>query len=201
MSLTFYYAPMSTATLTEAVLAELDVPCERVKVDLKAGDTHKPEFLKLNPNGVVPLIVHDGTPIWESAAITMYLGEVFGVDAKLYPELGPKRGEAMKWIAWGNVTLGEAASRLASTFSPGAEGAAQKAEKAKADLAVRLKVLDGALEGKSFLLGDYSLADTHLHGFCSWLGMMQFDLKPFTHVKEWLKRCNQRPALANLLVG
>jgi len=201
MSLTFYYAPMSTATLTEAVLAELNVPCERVKLDLKAGDTHKPEFLKLNPNGVVPLIVHEGTPIWESAAITMYLGEVFGVEAKLYPEPGPKRGEAMKWIAWGNVTLGEAANRLAYTFSPNAEGAAQKAEKAKADLAVRLKVLDGALEGKSFLLGDYSLADTHLHGFISWLGMMQFDLKPFTQVKEWMKRCNQRPALANLLLG
>src|SRR5919106_6511202 len=105
MSLTFYYAPMSTATLTEAVLAELGIPCERVKLDLKAGDTHKLEYLKLNPNGVVPLIVHDGTPIWESAAITMYLGEVFGVEAKLYPELSPKRGEAMKWIAWGNVTL------------------------------------------------------------------------------------------------
>jgi Glutathione S-transferase len=192
---------MSTASLTEAVLAELGIPCERVRLDLKAGDTHQPEFLKLNPNGVVPMIVHDGTPIWESAAITMYLGEVFGVDAKLYPALSTKRGEAMKWIAWGNVTLGEAASRLAYTFSPDAEGAAYAAEKAKADLAVRLKVLDGALEGKSFLLGEYSLADTHLHGFVTWLGMMQFDLKPFSQVTEWLKRCNQRPALAKLLEG
>jgi glutathione S-transferase len=201
MSLTFYYAPMSTATLTEAVLAELDIPCERVKLDLKAGDTKKPEYLKLNPNGVVPMIVHEGTPIWESAAITMYLGEVFGVEAKLYPEQGPKRGEAMKWITWGNVTLGEAATRLASTFAPNLEGAAKVAEKAKADLAARIKILDGALEGKSFLLGDYSLADTHLHGFLSWIGMMQFDVKPFANVTAWLKRCNQRPALANILVG
>ncbi|HEX5035143.1 MAG TPA: glutathione S-transferase family protein, partial [bacterium] len=154
-----------------------------------------------NPNGVVPLIVHDGTPIWESAAITMYLGEVFGVEAKLYPELGPKRGEAMKWIAWGNVTLGEAASRFASSFSPDNPRAAEIAEKAKADLATRLKVLDGALAGKSFLLGDYSLADTHIHGFITWLGLMQFDLKPFVNVTAWLKRCNERPALAKLFGG
>ena len=69
MSMTFFYAPMSTASMTALVLAELDVPCERVKVDLKAGDTKKPEFLKLNPNGKVPMLVHEGTPIWESAAI------------------------------------------------------------------------------------------------------------------------------------
>ncbi|KAI9880154.1 MAG: hypothetical protein M1823_006761, partial [Watsoniomyces obsoletus] len=91
---------MSTASITQGVLAELDIECERVKLDIEAGDTRKPDFLKVNPNGRVPAIVHDGTPIWESAAITMYLGELFGVDAELYPAPGPKRGEAMKWIVW-----------------------------------------------------------------------------------------------------
>ena len=90
--------------------AEETVNEKREFPDFKAGDTKKPEFLKLNPNGKVPVIVHDGTSIWESAAITMYLGEVFGVDAKLYPAPGPKRGAAMKWIVWGNVSLGEAMS-------------------------------------------------------------------------------------------
>jgi glutathione S-transferase len=64
---------MSTASITQLVLEELGVACEQVRVDLKKGDTKKPEFLKLNPNGKVPLIIHDGTSIWESAAITMYL--------------------------------------------------------------------------------------------------------------------------------
>ncbi len=201
MSLTFYYAPMSTAVLTEAILAELGVPCERVKIDFKAGETQKPDFLKINPNGKVPVIVHDGTSIWESAAITMYLGEVFGVATKLYPAPGPKRGEAMKWIVWGNVTLGEAASRFAYSLSASNEGAAEAAEKAKKDLAVCLKVLDSGLEGKSFLLGEYSLADTHVHGFTVWLGMMHFDLKPFSNVTGWAKRCNERPALAKLMEG
>src|SRR5262245_49722860 len=111
MSLVFYYAPMSTASITQLVLEELGIPCEKVKLDLQKGDTKKPEFVKLNPNAKVPVIVHDGTVIFESSAITMYLGETFGVDKKLYPAPGPKRGEAMKWIAWAAVSLGDAVGR------------------------------------------------------------------------------------------
>lgn len=216
MSLTFYFAPMSTASITEAVLAELGTPCERVQLDLQAGDTRKPDYLKVNPNGRVPAIVHEGTPIWESAAITMYLGEVFGVDAQLYPAPGPKRGEAMKWITWSNVSLAEGGARLAASLPTGSEGAvepgsrdwdaagqrgASAAEKAKADIAGCLKVLDGGLEGKSFLLGEYSLADTHVHSIVGWLGMMHVDLAPFSNVTAWMKRCAERPALAKLMDG
>jgi glutathione S-transferase len=122
MSLTFYSAPMSTASITEAVLAELGIECDRINLDLSAGDPKKPDYLKVNPNGKVPAIVHDGTAIWESSAITMYLGEVFGVDAQLYPALSPQRGEAMKWIAWANVTLAEAANRLFQSLPPEQQG-------------------------------------------------------------------------------
>ncbi len=89
MGLTFYFAPQSTASITTLVLEELGIPCERVKLDLRKGETKKPEFLKLNPNGRVPTLVHDGVAIWESAAITIYLGETFGEKAKLWPAAGP----------------------------------------------------------------------------------------------------------------
>jgi glutathione S-transferase len=108
MSLTFYYAPMSTASMTELVIDELGIPCERVRIDLKNKD---PKLMAANPNGLVPTIVHDGVSIWESAAITIYLGETFGTDKKLWPAAGPKRGEAMKWVVWTNVSLGDAVRR------------------------------------------------------------------------------------------
>ena len=207
MSLTFYYAPMSTASVTEAVLAELGVPCERIKLDIQAGETKKPEFLKINPNGKVPVIVHDGTVIWESSAITLYLAEVFGVEARLYPALGTKRGEAMKWITWSNVTLAEAGSRLAhahasSPASDSAAGASQNliaAEAAKKDLSNCLTLLNAALDGKNFLLGDYSLVDTHVQSFVWWLSLMNVDMKPFPNVSKWRKLCHERPALAKLM--
>ena len=195
MSLTFYYAPMSTASVTQAVIAELALPCEKILLNIKAGETRKPEFLKINPNGCVPAIVHDGVTIWESSAITMYLGEVYGVDAKLYPAPGTQRGEAMKCITWSNVTMADAGSCLAAALHTGNK---EGAEKARADLEKCLKILDNALAGKSFLLGDYSLVDTHVSSFVGWLTMMEVDLKAVPNVSGWSKRCGQRPAIAKL---
>lgn len=216
MSLTFYYAPMSTAEITAAVLAELGLECERVRLDIDAGDTRRPDFLAVNPNGRVPAIVHEGTSIWESAAITMYLGELFGVAAGLYPTPGPRRGEAMKWIVWANVALAEAGGRLAASLPAGSEGAVQSGsadfvaperrdtgaeERARADTAACLAILDGGLEGRPFLLGGYTLADTHLQGIVGWLGMMGTDLAPFPNVAGWMRRCGERPALARAAAG
>ncbi len=214
MSLIFYYVPMSTSSVTEAVLAELGIPCDRIQLSITDGDTKQSDFLNINPNGRVPAIVHDGTAIWESAAITMYLGEVFGLAAKLYPPLGPQRGEAMKWIVWGNVTLAEAGGRLSALLPADSDGGVlpnsqdwippeQRSTialaKAKADLVSCLGILDNALEGKSFLLGDYSLVDTHLQGFVGWIGSMDVALEPVPNVMGWLKRCCARPAIAKLM--
>jgi Glutathione S-transferase, N-terminal domain len=70
----FYFASMSTASITEAVIAELGISCDRVALDINAGDTRRPEFLAIDPNGRLPAILHDGVAIWQSAAITLYLG-------------------------------------------------------------------------------------------------------------------------------
>ena len=125
MALTFYWAPFSTASVTQAVLAELATPHERITVELGTGGTQLPAFLQIHPNVRVPVIVHDGLTLWESAAITLYLGETFGVAAALYPAPGPLRGEAMKWIVWSNVTLAEAAGRLAAARPAGSDGPVQ----------------------------------------------------------------------------
>jgi glutathione S-transferase len=204
MSLVFYYAPMSTASVTELILEELGVPCEKVKLDLKNGDAKKPEFVALNPNAKVPCVVHDGTPIWESAALTMYLGEMFGVERGLYPAQGPRRGEAMKWIVWANVTLGEAFGRFARntmTWYPDDQRNAKAGEVALRDVADCLRILDGALAGKQFLVGSYTLADAHLGSFCDWLRMMKVDFTACPNVNAWTERCHARPAHQKLFAG
>ena len=202
MSLTFYYAPRSTATITDLVLEELGVPCERIKVDLKKGETHTEEFLHLNPNGKVPLIVHDATPIWESAAITMYLGEVFGVSKDLYPGPGPKRGAAMKWVAWGNVTLGEAVGRWmrnAADWTPAEQRNAKAAEVALADVHKCLRILDNELDSKPFLGDAYTLADTHVNSLVDWLRFLKLDFSTYANVNAWGRSCAARPAYARVM--
>ncbi len=197
MSLTFYYAPMSTAEITALVLEELGVPHEKVKLDLKAGDTKKPAYTKLNPNAKVPTIVHDGTVIFESAAITMYLGETFGVDKGLFPAPGPKRGQAMMWIVWANVSLGDAFGRWARNtmkWVPAEQQNAKAADAALVETKEYLRVLDEHLAGKNYLVGDFTLADAHVNSMVDWLRHSKFDLGAYKHLNAWSERCSQRPA-------
>ena len=202
MSLTFYYSPMSTATITELVLEELAVPCERVKLDLKKKETHAPEFQRLNPNGKVPVLVHDGAVIWESAAITLYLGEIFGVAKGLYPEPGPERGEAMKWVVWSNVTLGDAFGRWVrntSDWVPAEQHNEKAAAAAKSDVLDCLRILDRALTGRDYLLAGYTLADTHVNSFVDWLRYMKMDFSDFGRINAWSQRCAARPAYGRVM--
>ena len=213
MVLKFYFAPFSSACLTIAVLAELEHGlteplAERIELSFKDGDTRSPEYLSnVNPNGHVPAIVHNGVPIWESAAITMYLGETYGVDRSLYPALGVKRGEAMKWIVWSNVNLATHASRLGSSMFSDNSSKESEAQIEKERINVEaaksvddtLGILDTALKGKDYLLGDtYCLADTHIWSFMGWLTMLKVDLDKYPNIKAWTARVGSRPALKNI---
>ena len=219
-SLIFHFAPYSTANCTSYVLDELEhglsAPlAARVEHSLHTGELHEPAYLAINPVGRVPAIEHDGTPIFESSAITMYLGETFGVERKdangkelesLYPALGTQRGEAMKWIVWSNIYLGDAGSRLFQSMGQrrnkeeiaklSEEVRADRIENARKDLAKWLGILDGALEGKEFLVGGkYSLVDTHVQSFTRYLGFLDVDVDGYKNIKAWSDRVASRPAL------
>lgn len=214
MSLTLYYAPMSTASASVAAIDELGLACERICLDIDAGDTRSAEFRAINPNGRVPVLVHEGLPIWESAAIAMHLGECFGVDAGLYPAPGLRRAQAMQWIVWTNTTYAEAAGRLSASLPTEAFGAVQagsidrrplmadaaaQAQRALEDLTRCCGLLDDTLaDGREGLLGAYGLVDTHLWVFVGWSVGMGLDLDPYRHLSRWSERCAARPALTNL---
>jgi glutathione S-transferase len=198
MSLVFYFAPHSSATPTHWILEELGVPYESVKLDLKSGAQKKPDYLKINPNGKVPCLVHDGTPIFESAAIALYLGELFGVEKKLYPPSGLARGEAMKWIVWCNVSLGEAVSRFAHATSPWVPNEVHhepSANFAKKNILELLQILDGALMGKNYLVGEtFGIVDAHIASWLEYVRVLGIDLTVFRSLDAWAKRCLSRPA-------
>jgi glutathione S-transferase len=77
MAFTLYNAPQSTCSQrVRFVLNAKQLPFEEVKLDLLAGDQLKPDYLKLNPNGVVPTLDHDGNIVIDSSVIIEYLDEV-----------------------------------------------------------------------------------------------------------------------------
>jgi glutathione S-transferase len=77
MSFTLYNAPQSTCSQrVRFVLNAKQLAFDEVKLDLLAGDQIKPDYLKLNPNGVVPTLDHDGNIVIDSSVIIEYLDEV-----------------------------------------------------------------------------------------------------------------------------
>jgi glutathione S-transferase len=205
MSVTFYYSPMSSATRIHWALEELGIPYDKVKVDLAGGEQKKPDYLAKNPNGKVPLLVVDGTAVFESLAILIYLGERYGVEKDLFPPLNLARAEALKWMAWGSSSLVDAGGRLMRNVSdrfPAEQHNAKAAEAAKKERGELLAILDHELEGKEYLVdGKFSFADLALAGYMPFLGRIGGDLGPHKNIQAWVARCTTRPALGRAMMG
>jgi glutathione S-transferase len=110
----------------------------------------------------------------------------------------------MKWIVWTNVTLGDAVGRFTRNtmdWYPADQQNPKAGEAAKDEVADCLRILDDALRGKPFLLGDYTLADAHLHGIIGWLQLLKIDFAPFPQVRAWSQRCSARPAYVKVTAG
>src|SRR5882757_4397676 len=92
MAFILYNAPQSTCSQrVRFVLNAKKLPFEEVKLDLLAGDQLKPDYLALNPNGVVPTLVHDGTVVIDSSVIIEYIDEVFPEWESFTPKEPAKR--------------------------------------------------------------------------------------------------------------
>ncbi len=199
MSIVFYSAVMSSATPVARALAELEVPHEEVRLNLQALDQKKPEFLALNPNGKVPTLVVNGTPMFEALAIIQWLGDRYGVQKGLWPAAdAPERMTAMAWSTWAYVTYGTqvvllqrtANDRLSAEYRNDAQ-----AEFARKELQHLLSLLDARLAQHPFLLGDeYSLVDLTVAGVVAYGAYFGTPFDSVPHVRTWLDRCMARPA-------
>jgi len=207
MSIIFYEAPFSSATPVAWALAELEVPHEVVRLDLASGETRQASFLALNPNGKVPTLVVNGTPLFEALAIMMWLGDRFGVEKNLWPAAdAPARLEAMSWSAWTYVTFGSHLGRyLAATHEsvPVERRSPAQAAFLKKEIANLHGILDARLAKAPFVLGEsFSLADLIVAGAVGWgvhVGATFAD--EHAHAKAWLGRCQSRPSFAKVMRG
>jgi glutathione S-transferase len=207
MSITFYYAPMSSATRVFWALEELGLPYEKVKVDLAAGEHKTPEYLRLNPHGKVPALVVDGVPMFESLAMLLFLGERFGVARNLWlPHEHPEYPAALSWATWGTVTfstnvfrylLNTSARFPAETHNAAAAAAAQR------DAVANLAALEAHLADREFFVaGRFTLVDLSIASFIPFAARSGVaDLSAYPHLGAWAGRCTARPDLAVAMAG
>ncbi|NZA26410.1 glutathione S-transferase family protein [Luteimonas sp. SJ-92] len=199
MSLTLYAAPMSSATPVVHAMAELGVLHELVMLDLSAGEQKQPEYLAINPNGVVPTLVVDGTPMFEAVAIMQWLGETYGVERGLWPAAGtPDRLQALSWTTWAYVTYGGAVQRLNLSQSDRVDPAVRHAPMAEyclREMDAMLATLDARLADRRWLLGDdFSLADLIVASVVIYSSYCGVPLDGHRNLKDWTDRFQQREA-------
>lgn len=171
---------------------ETGQPYEVVPVDFK-NQEHKGEaYLKLNPNGKVPVMVDGDFVMWESMAINTYLAE------KYKPELlgssVEQHGHVYQWSYWAIANLAHSVEILSIQKwrqTPDNEETA----KAHTDIARFLPILEGALVGKDHLVGDvFTLADLNTASIIGALMWLQMDMTACPNILRWFSAISQRPA-------
>ena len=178
-------------------LEELGIPYEAHAVDIGKDEQFKPEFLKISPNNRMPAIVdhdfEDGSlPVFESGAILIHLAERSG---KFMPSGKRARKEMLEWLFWQVGNLGPMAGQL-SHFVNYAQGEHPYSHKRYADEYNRcLGVLERRLDGREFILGDYSIADMASWPWVLIAKPLGQPLDDFPNVARWRATIKQRPAV------
>ena len=176
------------------VAEELGLDYEHIPVEIGDAGAHTPEFLAINPNGRLPAIVDDGFVLFESLAITLYLAKKHS-NGGLYPGTLADEAKAWQWTLWAVTEVDRGVniwSLHAIRLPPDERDAAKRAE-ALAVLAAPFKVLDGALAGRQYLVGDgFTIADLNVAAIVS--RAIDMDLGAVPNLKAWLTRCLEQPA-------
>ena len=176
------------------VAKELKLDYEHLPVEIGDAGARTPEFLAINPNGRLPVIVDDGFVLFESLAITLYLAKKHA-NGTLYPGTLEAEARAWQWSLWAvtEVDRGVNIWSLHAVRLPAAERDARKRDEALDVLKAPFRVLDAALAKEPYLLGDaFTVADLNVAAVIS--RAVDMDLSAVSNLKAWLTRCLERPA-------
>ena len=194
-----HYYPSNASFAPHVLLHELGVPFERVLVDRTQSAHKSAAYLKLNPNGLIPVLVDGDLVLYETAAICLHLLDTHA-QAGLAPLPGtPARAECYQWLAWLTNTL---QATLLVYFYPerwadDEPAIAQVKAHAEARIAGLLEQLDARLADRPWLLGaDFSAVDLYALVLCRWTrGFASRPAREFARLGPYLQRLLARPAV------
>ncbi|HEX6017853.1 MAG TPA: glutathione S-transferase [Burkholderiaceae bacterium] len=208
--LALHYYPGNASMIAHLLLRELKLPFELKLVNRTQGAHKSPAYLKLNPNGLIPVLEDGPLVLYETAAICLHLVDT-NPKARLAPALGtPQRAHFYKWLVWMSNSL---QTTLIAYFYPerwvddgNDTGAQQVREHAQARVGGLLSQLEAQLasHGQPWLLGaDYSALDPYAFVLCRWTrgfkGQAAKPARDWPQLGAYLQRMLARPAVQRVL--
>ena len=192
-----YYWPTPNGFKIVIMLEECGLPYEIKPVNIGAGDQFKPEFLALNPNHRMPVIVDNDAPgeplsVFESGAILVYLAEKTG---RFLPSDTHQRFDVMQWLFWQMAGLGPMAGQ-AGHFLIYQEGKHEYAtERYTTEYGRLLAVMERRLRDRDYLAGEYSIADMACYPWVAPHERLGQDTDELPGVAAWIERLGAREAV------
>jgi glutathione S-transferase len=178
------------------LLRQLDLPYERVTVDLFTGETRTPEHFGRNPDGRIPVLELDtGETIAESGAILTHLAE----GTPYLPDDRLARTRVVQWMLFEQNRIEAELSyarflRLSGRHERMPEVYANRVERGTDALAALER---GLSDGRDFVAGDYTIADIALYGYVHCAGDAGVDPGGYEGIAAWLKRVESQPRFVN----
>ena len=202
-----HYYPSTASMIPHLLLQEMGIPFQLVLVD-RANDAHKsPDYLRLNPNGLLPALTDGDLVLYETAAICLHLCDTHP-QAGLAPALGTaERAHFYKWLVWLTNTL---QNSLIVYFYPerwvtegNAAGAAEVKAQAQKKVGALLDQLDAELarHGGPWFMGEtFTALDPYVFTLCRWT--RNFSTRParsLPHLAPYLQHVLERPATQRVM--
>ncbi|MBL8791232.1 MAG: glutathione S-transferase family protein [Rhizobiales bacterium] len=196
--LTFYHSGgMSCAVATHIALEEAGANYKDVKVDLAAGEQRKPEFLKINPKGRVPVLVTDKGILTETVALLLYVAQTHPA-AKLAPTDPFELARLQAFNAYLASTVHVAHAHKLRGYRWSDDAAAVESMKAKvaANMTDCATIIENEYLAGPWVMGDqFTVADPYLHIITLWMVGDGVDLSRFPKLSAHKAAMEQRPAV------
>lgn len=176
---------------------------EESVVDIEAGDQSRPQFLRINPNGKIPVLVDSQGPggqpitVFESGAILLYLADKTG---RLMPDSALGRYQVLQWLMFQVSGLGPTLGQNRHFRSVAAERIEYAIQRYTAETRRLFEVMDARLATSRFIAGDeYTLADIAIFPGLRHVSGHGMDWADFPRLKAWFDTIAQRPAVRRAL--
>ena len=181
------------------VLAEKDLSYEMVFVDLRKSEQKRPEFLRLNPFGKVPVLVDDEVVVYDSTIISEYLQDEYPHPA-LLPEDSALRARARQFEDYADLAFTLPVGVLmAEVRKPEGERDAERVRRAREEVERTLAFLNSSLGEQPFLAGEFSIADAAFAPRLMVLQAVGIEIKPqWEPLRRWIERLAERPSVRAL---